>query len=1697
MIENLRESFLFERLPQAIISLDERGLIQAVVGGFQDRLEDLRAYGKKMQLFFSVYGLPDGENNVVSVVLTSAQGRVYKRSLDISAYTPSATNPIALRLWAASQLGLPEETLGTVQYDRDLLRLVDTSVLELLAGTIGAILYQSSLVPANQQDAANRQLVNTYFPRLRIKGTIQSFDVLGRALGFDDVRITPLWSRMSPRRPEDVGHPDNDADYLPQPEFYPRQDISVLYDPLAVTDGPYHVWTGTCSSDIASTSYYLNAVNGFNPWVSVSVLGNIANGTAAHVAAGSYALAGGAPNQKAYVEPVDSSFRFEALVEGAAMNGVVLSVGTFGYNGTDRTLSIHERLSSIKYRASYFDLGLTVDIDSVTEVFGTQPVSVNKDIASGNYTMDGVSGIAVSPYRPWQQGTLATTLSSQDFYTQVVVSAGTTVVVPRVQATGTDRELIVDNLIAAGLQITQSLEEVRPASRFPRKSAVGLLIDEPTHFACYTSVGTLFTTNSAILTYGGSHALTPLGAYTADLVLFNSPSGTACQAETSVDPTNGTIWNYAFIDPAFNGTYNFGNGTYAVQFPVGVVTGGKMVAIWTVSDSEVIRPEPTLADKLAGRFNCQVRPEDEVNGLVDEQVDDYPWLREVVGGGEQVEIDTYIPEGAPVDVVSYTTAFQSQCGVDVNVYGLESQNGQLRILLEDRPYDSTYEPGIRAIAYQGEFVNLATINGSNLAMIRPASGSATGTYGAPTDYEVLFKPGFAIYHAGVVQNVLVADPVKFFGTHHRDGIVGWLPLNEHPEEDLVAKDVARTIPVVTDMVGVLPEHRVWSSERGWYLDLHPDCQVRATVSRGLHDTFSISFWVKPGRVLADARIVSYDPVFVDMVAGSMLNFYARDTGGALVLLGTRVLFSGVWNFVTVTKSATGYSFGLGTLMLPVSASAYAGPAAFLPFDEVENSTLVLSAPTAIAQSAIVITNKLDIVFCIDWSGSMDSTISALILAISSFDAALTAAGFDVSYGFISFGLTQVQSEPHPSGVWPWTDFYQNLTDVTTFSTKLNAYFASVPRTGNFEYGSATVSRACTEANWRPGSNRFVVLFTNENDDSGPDGEISYLPSVPNPAVIAKAYTDLTALGATFSYAGNVSRLGTTPTLGAGSVIDDPYVYQALADTFGGKGYELATFILDPSEMLLDIVEIASIRWTSGAYLGFHDVRVWDSTKTVDDLNLVRYHEPVPTQVLYQMSFIETANRQDRYALRVMDSAWLTPDVMPPWYRTSRTGLVRRYASDGFYTGASRFKEVGLGDGHELPSQMFLGYVVPSVESGGTAVVSGSWGALPGVNTLWARDTLVLSPLDQCNPIRDAIWIKGVDGGVYEVTLVGSIGETRLAGEAVYTGTNIFAGSYSQQLTGAEVVLATGGMKCFYSAVAGTVVELADAGGTQTPPQWLYLHQRVTDSYQYSRWTKAGFTAQQQGVDILGNSGVVAIAGDVNSALLIPALGENGRLDFENNSTFAPGRYRLTLESGNIGPTDEDFDGFTVELNLNENVIQTVLLRGQNGFNVRGTDVLEFITTTPPVVGSWLLSVRWFNALRDASKGTMRQLAIYDYKVEVLATEVFQVAVNPSPSALYPEVTSVAYVPGVPGGWLMRVNSYGTVVTMAHEGAVYPENDTVTSKFPLANVLTGMTNDKRDDIIVSSISPPSFLASGTVTSAPVAPVAPTFGPLIAV
>lgn len=480
-LQNLREDYLYEKLPEGIITLDEQNILRALVGGIQDRVEDIRSYAKKYEVLFSAEGMV---NTVVLVTFETGYGKVVTRSLDIQDDTPEEEGTY-LTTWAADQLGIESSQITSCVFGEDLLRYVDTGTLQYLAATIGAVLYQTAAQAGS--DTLNQQkILNSYFPRLKIKGTAMSFDILGKLIGFDDVRMTPLWGRLSPRVPNDIGDPANDADMKETPEYMPQQQTGVAYDPHIFRDGPYYTWTGTVSADPSSTGFYTQTVNGFQPWVKVVVTGSVV-----HPAIGSsITLDGGSPHTKAAAD-AGQGLMFQALGEGEDFNGLQVTFEDWN-SGTDRLVSITDRLSSVKYRTSYFDLAFTLTDQHALEQFGTTTTKPNTDLQANPASADD-GRVAVSPFRPWRAGRRDSAAEYHDF---TWVSSGTsTQVSARQQATTAYRESTqfnTDALQAAGQEAVQIMDEVRAATRFTRRSSVGFLNKDDVNYAGYIGNVLLF-----------------------------------------------------------------------------------------------------------------------------------------------------------------------------------------------------------------------------------------------------------------------------------------------------------------------------------------------------------------------------------------------------------------------------------------------------------------------------------------------------------------------------------------------------------------------------------------------------------------------------------------------------------------------------------------------------------------------------------------------------------------------------------------------------------------------------------------------------------------------------------------------------------------------------------------------------------------------------------------------------------------------------------------------------------------------------------------------------------------------------------------------------------------------------------------------------------------------------------------------------
>lgn len=832
MVRNLQEGFLYALLPEGLLSLDESGVINALLSGYQDRLDDLRAYAEKLTLLMGP-NFPESGNNCVLVDLVTSKGNTITRSLEFEEDTPE-DGTAELATWAAEQLGLEADYIANVRYGVDPLRQVSADTLQFLADSLGAVIYPTLASSEDAQRADQERILETYFPRLRIKGTARSFVTLARLLGYDDVTFTPLWQRVSPRLPNDPGNPLNNPDFSATPEYYPQQQTSLLYNPHVQDDGAFYSWTGTVHSGTSQNNYY-PLINGFSPYFKVTVL--TAGQEVQSPPDGTYLLSGGGPHVKATVTPENSGIRFDAISEGESFNGLPIQVTTLNIDstGTLQALQTDWRLSAIKYRSSFFDLSVVMTFDRAEQIFCTTAIRPNDDLvadpASANY-----GTVAVSPFRPWSAGSIDTGLIYRDFL--VINGTETIVIDPRVQMTGdgTNRQLDMETYFAQGAQAVRTLEEVRPATRFIRRAGVGFAVDEAAQFAPYVGYGTLFSTTGTTGTYSGWAWDMPLVS-----TAYVSLNGTFMVAEA--DPFSGTIWHYGL--DGVTGTVNFNTGSY-LFVAVPDVAGTLVTTTWEMATTGTIRPEPTWQQKYDGLAVYQDRPEDEANGNVYETTDEYPWRREPVINGVLLNTDfVRSVQEEYVDVLDSRIALTDQSGANYELYGAVSASGRIRLTWLLKEMDP-YLPGQVAVAVMGNTKNLADIPAAEMLGITPA-----------TDLETYYESGAQMYHVGLVQNVLVADPVSFFGTHHTEGLWSWLPANEHVDDALTVHERSNTLSTVT-LSGILSTDRVYDEVHGWYLKMTPGARFTWTRPETPPEAISLSFWLT---ALGNTALVGEDEIF--------------------------------------------------------------------------------------------------------------------------------------------------------------------------------------------------------------------------------------------------------------------------------------------------------------------------------------------------------------------------------------------------------------------------------------------------------------------------------------------------------------------------------------------------------------------------------------------------------------------------------------------------------------------------------------------------------------------------------------------------------------------------------------------------------------------------------------------------------------------
>ncbi len=573
-LRNLKEDFVYGLLPPTVADLDWRKLIQAVIGGFQDRVADLRSYAGKLETLLD----PDYVDQGVVLVTFTTDGGV---STTVS-LTPDSATPDSgpdLLTWSASQLGLESDRVVQAIRGSDALRVVTTDTLQLLAASIGATIYPGiSGETADETDARRRQIVNSYFPRLKFKGTARSWQDSAKLHGFDDATWTPLWARY------------DGSDGRSYPDVFPGAPD---YAALDVNDGPWVRWSSGSLYSGPDNPAYFTSINGKNPLIKLMVLGSVQPPPV-----GTYELIGGTPQVAASVRltdgTVDSMLRADAIGFGNGFDRTrIVVTGQSDW----RKLAVAGWSSLVKFRSSMFDAAVFRTVEST----GTTVIGPNQSLRAGLNLPDGT---ASAPWRPWAGGSgapLTITLwptRSATYGSPVGTRSPADSYLTQVDA----------SLMAKDAQLAfSSLDETRPATRLPRQLSSGVLTYDTAGYRNYPGISVLAVGPGA---FSGAVSVT---ARPANSIARLQVAGV--EIPTELDGSISRFYGAAA------GSYNNATGLWAVSTSeVGTIT-----ARFSPTDENYL-PPTSVSQATALRLDRPAGTTYSIAGTYF-TADEAPWMR--------------------------------------------------------------------------------------------------------------------------------------------------------------------------------------------------------------------------------------------------------------------------------------------------------------------------------------------------------------------------------------------------------------------------------------------------------------------------------------------------------------------------------------------------------------------------------------------------------------------------------------------------------------------------------------------------------------------------------------------------------------------------------------------------------------------------------------------------------------------------------------------------------------------------------------------------------------------------------------------------------------------------------------------------------------------------------------------------------------
>lgn len=274
----LPENFFVDLLPTKIMELDTTGVLHATLSGFQDRSDDIRAYVSFINKLIDPFAGYPIAGTCVATNYTDEFGLNVTRTVltfdlqsdpSYQAFEAGNLTQDEAKVWMGEVLSIDPTVISSVTTTIDPFKTVYEPMIGYLAKNLGVIFPTS-----NADDPRNAELVASQFSRLPIKGTAKSIEIAGLIAGFDSVHVNPLWGRLSPRNPVDIGLSVNNQDFsaitLVEPTIVPSE----FYDPLDYRDGPFYTWSTRLS--LLNSTNFVSQANGSNPYLRWKIAGLLA-----------------------------------------------------------------------------------------------------------------------------------------------------------------------------------------------------------------------------------------------------------------------------------------------------------------------------------------------------------------------------------------------------------------------------------------------------------------------------------------------------------------------------------------------------------------------------------------------------------------------------------------------------------------------------------------------------------------------------------------------------------------------------------------------------------------------------------------------------------------------------------------------------------------------------------------------------------------------------------------------------------------------------------------------------------------------------------------------------------------------------------------------------------------------------------------------------------------------------------------------------------------------------------------------------------------------------------------------------------------------------------------------------------------------------------------------------------------------------